>query len=192
MDKQHSSEKSVSMSASIGSSLNPTNKKSFDLGSIYTPDFLARWVASVMFEYMPKIPKPVILDPACGAGALLEAVDLVTNGDSELIGIDLSSNAIEEARRSCCKIKKLKIADAIQPIDQCSFLEGWAALLDGKTVDAIIANPPWGADLAHSRKGLLKAGYISWVDNVISSAQALEPMRSLQKIDAQKIKPLIV
>src|SRR5438874_2005611 len=43
------------------------------LGAVYTPDVLADWVADELLSLLG-VERPCVLDPACGDGALLRAV----------------------------------------------------------------------------------------------------------------------
>lgn len=129
-----------------GSDLQPPQ----NLGAVYTPRFLAEWVAQELLACFPVGVLPVIFDPACGDGMLLAAVQAVAARPIGLKGIDIDSSAIDEARARLGTDVDLELRDALlSPID---------ALRDG-SASGVIANPPWGADLGHSKDSLRQRGY---------------------------------
>jgi adenine-specific DNA-methyltransferase len=121
-----------------------------NLGGVYTPPFLAEWVAQELLSCFPPDIRPVILDPACGDGILLTAVRTVATRPVALEGIDIDPSAIDEARARLGTDVDLKLHDALlSPLD---------ALANG-SASGVIANPPWGADLSHSKESLRQRGY---------------------------------
>lgn len=121
-----------------------------NLGAVYTPQFLAEWVAQELLTCFPAGAPPVIVDPACGDGMLLAAVRTVATRPISLKGIDIDSSAIDEARARLGTDVDLELRDALlSPIN---------ALRNG-SASGVIANPPWGADLGHSKESLRQRGY---------------------------------
>lgn len=108
---------------------------------------LATWAASVLVS-MVKTKRIKVLDPACGDGALLAA--LKSQGMSNLIGVDCDSKA---AIRAAKRVKGSKIYSA----DGLAFLANAAGA--GGTLGAVIANPPWGANISLSKPALASLGY---------------------------------
>ena len=124
-----------------------------DLGAVYTPPFLAEWVAEELLSLVSmekKCLNPRILDPACGDGALLEAVSNVSSGSALLAGVDIDQAAVNEA------LIRLGPGASIRAAD--SLLDPLKELGSGRS-DGVIANPPWGADLRMSKEQLRAAGY---------------------------------
>lgn len=117
------------------------------LGAVYTPPMLAAWAASVLVS-MIKTKRIAALDPACGDGALLAALGSL--GISRLIGVDCDSRA---AARAAKRLKGSKIYSA----NGLEFLA--KAARAGGTLDAVIANPPWGATINLSKSALASLGY---------------------------------
>lgn len=122
-----------------------------DLGAVYTPTFLAEWVAQELLDLIgPRNDSPRVLDPACGDGALLEAVHVASGRKAELFGIDVDKEAINQARERLGESASLILADALfDPLGPLS--EG--------LIDAVIANPPWGVNLSAFRDRLKHDGY---------------------------------
>lgn len=120
-------------------------------GAFYTPEVLADWAAEQLLASLPKTrSKPVVLDPACGDGALLEALWKRANGHVDLIGLDLDPMAIKTAKARMGSRATLVCADSLTSDLQALKLP---------KASAIIANPPWGADLSHTTKCLREKGY---------------------------------
>ena len=116
------------------------------LGAVYTPSLLANWVAGLLERHAPG-PITSVLDPACGDGALLRAVSDQVASVRRLIGIDLSAAAFAD-RASWPRRAESITADtlAISPGDL-------------PEVDAVIMNPPWGAELTATAESLRSSGY---------------------------------
>lgn len=132
--------------------------KSKTLGKVYTPVFLAQWVAEELAVALPDIPIPKVLDPACGGGELLAAFRRARSR-SKIYGVDIDNQAIAECANRFAGKGQFKIADALIPNGKSTFQRAWAELGFPNKFDAIIANPPWGADLLHSRQKFSKTGY---------------------------------
>lgn len=129
-------------------------------GSVYTPRILAEWVASALLEHWGVGQETAkILDPACGDGELLLAVAKMAQSRTELLGVDINSTALARANARLNGSARLVTADAILPSGSTIKADGWRNLLRGDRADYLIANPPWGADLFHSRRNLARAGY---------------------------------
>lgn len=123
----------------------------FEKGQVFTPTFLASWVAELLKEHLGQDWSGRILDPACGDGELLDtAVAKLPN--SKLYGVDIDAAATRSARLRLCRSATIKTADM--------FMSPFAGK-NGKplTFGALVSNPPWGADLLHSRASLKKLGY---------------------------------
>jgi len=108
-------------------------------GVFYTPPALAAWMARrALPEATPEPPR--VLDPACGAGALLVAArqrlqalhpDLAPRElASCLHGVDLDPDGVEQARRAVGPGVRIHLADALlDPV--------------GEGYDVVLGNPPY-------------------------------------------------
>ncbi|WP_271951733.1 N-6 DNA methylase [Ruegeria faecimaris] len=123
----------------------------FEKGQVFTPTFLANWVAELISEYLGEDWSGKIIDPACGDGELLDAA-IAKLPNSKLYGVDIDASATQSARLRLCRSATINTDDML-----ISPLVGKS----GKplTFGALISNPPWGADLLHSRASLKKLGY---------------------------------
>lgn len=129
-----------------------------NLGAVYTPARLADWVARLFIEMALLSPNAVVCDPACGDGELLRAVDLNRPGMT-LLGIDVDRSAIDSALKKSLKGRlHFKNCDALNVSGETN-IPFWAPPFGKKTIDGVIANPPWGADLNSSRDELTAIGY---------------------------------
>lgn len=117
------------------------------LGAVYTPDLLARWVASLLRSHSRR-PIRRVLDPACGDGALLGAVSAEVPELESVVGIDLSAAATNEVKVRWGERATTLVADSLR-------LTAPAV----SAADAVIMNPPWGAELDISRAELRELGY---------------------------------
>lgn len=128
--------------------------------SVYTPDFLADWMALKLRQLLGRKRKGVVMDPACGDGALLKAVRGAVAAGIDLIGVDIESNAIRglgERKIPRCRgvvDNALKPASGNDPVTQ---LQG---LVVGQKITGIIANPPWSGAL-RNQGGELKSRGLS-------------------------------
>lgn len=123
----------------------------FKKGQVFTPPFLANWVAELLKEYLGEGWSGRLLDPACGDGELLDA-SAAKFPESKLYGIDIDTIATRSAQKRLGRCATIKTADmlASPPTGK-----------NGKPLSfgALISNPPWGADLLQSRTFLQERGY---------------------------------
>jgi adenine-specific DNA-methyltransferase len=133
--------------------------KTRNLGAVYTPGFLAEWVAAQLVDALSANSHAFIIDPATGDGQLLKAVAEVAGARVALFGIDIDQNAVEEARRRLPSTAKVVTADALKLAPDEDATSPWRALVNDKPLVGVIANPPWGADLDHSQLELASLGY---------------------------------
>lgn len=127
-------------------------------GEVYTPPMLANWAARILLRYLPEKRNSLVVDPACGNGALLNSFRGYT-GKIEIIGIDQSARAISAARKKLLRDAQLKNADSLAPYSKYDTLEGWRRLLGGRSPDAVIANPPWGGVIKQPQQELAERGF---------------------------------
>lgn len=145
----------------------------FEKGQVFTPRFLATWVAVLLKEHLGEQWPGNLLDPACGDGELLDAA-LEQLPYSRLFGMDIDSEASRAAQARLGKSAVIKTEDMLlTPY----FNERHQNLKFG----ALISNPPWGADLLHSPGHLRALGYTlangqfdSWSLFVEMSLEVLE------------------
>lgn len=128
-----------------------------NLGAVYTPSNLADWVARLLLEIASLPPSAVVCDPACGDGGLLRAI-LANRKGLNLVGIDLDGSAIRVASKQLGDAATLRKCDALM-YPRKSGIRSWTRLVGSKAIDAVIANPPWGADLSTSRREFGPRGY---------------------------------
>lgn len=123
----------------------------FEKGQVFTPTFLAIWLADLIKEHLGENWSGKVLDPACGDGELLSAA-IAKLPHSKLYGVDIDVSATQSARSRLRRSATIKTADMLM-----TPLVGTG----GKplTFDAVVSNPPWGADLLHSRASLKNLGY---------------------------------
>src|SRR5439155_19093051 len=112
-----------------------------NLGAIYTPPILARWVAELLAGQLTDRESPVVLDPACGDGALLLAVHERLNGKVRLVGWDIDPVAIAAARQFLPGTTQLLNRDSLVSTD---------GRFPAARPDGIIVNPPWGSEFGCS------------------------------------------
>lgn len=129
-----------------------------NMGKVYTPTFLAEWVAETLLDYT-ELKKIVAIDPACGEGELLSAIKNKSKKKIEVVGVDLDLKAIAKARTNLKSDSLFFVKDALLPYKGVTYDLGWKKLLKNKSINTLIANPPWGADLLNSKEKLLKGGY---------------------------------
>lgn len=130
----------------------------FNLGAVYTPPALATWLAAQVMRNVRTCKRPIVVDPACGDGALLSSVRAVVSGNAELIGVDLDETALDTASARMQGSTRTVLADALVPQHGVPARQAWREMIPAGA-DAVIANPPWGADLVHDRASLAQAGY---------------------------------
>ncbi|MEV4127892.1 N-6 DNA methylase [Nocardia sp. NPDC049707] len=110
-------------------------------GRHYTPPALARFLAQRLLEHAPGGAVLRVLDPACGDGELLLAVDGVVRELSpgvrvELVGYDLDAAGVAVAR------ERAVVAGVAVEWHVGDFLTESAGIAAG-SFDAIITNPPY-------------------------------------------------
>ncbi len=132
-----------------------------NLGCVYTPKILADWVAAELIHRLPRKKPLLILDPACGDGALLRSVNRSKGGACiRLAGVDIDPDAIRKVGANVPADTILRRADALQPAKKPLSVEsGWNALLDTRAISGVISNPPWGAEVRQAPGELRQAGF---------------------------------
>jgi predicted RNA methylase len=114
----------------------PAKKRSLR-GLFFTPDAvadtmarraIALWRAS---QPVASRAAPTVLDPSCGAGALLAAAARALDAGARLVGTDLDPEAIALARERLGARALLEVGDALLP---------------GPSADIVLTNPPYGRD----------------------------------------------
>ena len=114
-----------------------TAKEIKSTGSHYTPPLLANFVAKKISD-SSSIMNPRILDPACGNGNLLKAIQKQIP-DSLLFGFDLNEQAISEAKKiKNVQTRKIDFLDYALEYDENSLFS-----TDLEKYDIVIANPPY-------------------------------------------------
>lgn len=140
-------------------------------GVVYTPDSLSEYVANLLIEEFSKdvttdttkINHISVLDPACGEGALLSAVERVIESQQDhqifkLIGIDVDEKVIKSNEKSFDRAKySFYSNDALLPSDTEPPVNHWKS--KGISPMLIIANPPWSSEKLYDKKRLSDAGY---------------------------------
>lgn len=117
------------------------------LGAVYTPRVLAEWVAELLLDDLSDDARAAgVLDPACGDGSLLRAIER-QDETIPLVGFDIDPTAVRRTQRALPSA-------ACHHLD--ALIDQWP---DDRAVGGVIVNPPWGADLGHSRTDLQAAGY---------------------------------
>ena len=129
----------------------PRLPKEFEKGQVYTPKFLASWVSMLLKEQLGPKWSGNLLDPACGDGELLVAFRELFP-QVRAMGVDIDPKACAAARKRLGSSALLKTADMLD----MNCLDSSAEFQE---VDAIISNPPWGADILNSPIELRNAGY---------------------------------
>jgi adenine-specific DNA-methyltransferase len=128
-----------------------------DRGAVFTPNFLARWVAGLVRESCDTR-TPVIADFGCGSGNLLSAAaDLYPS--SNLVGVEIDGPSVGAACEILGASAKLIVDDFLSPtFAEIPDLAGcWIKRLGGRP-DALIMNPPWGAVHNLSKQIALSSG----------------------------------
>ena len=113
-------------------------------GATFTPEGLAQFVAQRIFDSSEHISQPVILDPACGTGSLLQAaLSTFKQYSPHLVGYDTDREYLSIAE-SCIKNRTLSFE--LHNQDFLDLYEEYRdGLFDNNSVkaDIIIANPPY-------------------------------------------------
>jgi len=129
------------------------------LGAVYTPSGLAEWVASEALLYVIRKNESVFAcDPACGEGDLLLALKTVSPR-CKLIGFDVDSTALKQSKVRNAEGVNLVNANCIVPSGSDSIKAHWNKILENRTPNLFLTNPPWGIDLHISRKALEELGF---------------------------------
>lgn len=124
-----------------------------ETGATFTPEGLADFLSGRILSYS-SVKSPLIVDPACGDGALLLSIGKQLESRSEkskLLGFDTNSDylssASESLRQNLKSPYELKNEDFLESIDICA--EQQSLLFSGNDVefnnfaDVVIANPPY-------------------------------------------------
>lgn len=119
---------------------------------MYTPQVLADWVASELLDALRTHPVDVVVDPACGEGSLLGAVERQSTGDFRLVGYDIDPASVS-VTTSAVPAARCFVLDAL--------VDRWRGLGSGPTERpvGVIVNPPWGAAITHPPALLRNRGY---------------------------------
>ena len=123
----------------------------FEKGQVYTPKFLASWVSLLLKEHLSSAWSGSLLDPACGDGELLVAFTEVLPR-ARVLGVDIDPTACAVAQNRLGPHALVKNADMLD--SNCHDLS-----VKFRKIDAIISNPPWGADLLKSPEELRNTGF---------------------------------
>ena len=135
-------------------------------GSVYTPQNLADFVSGKLISYMGINDTPpsslTVLDPACGDGELLASFIRLSPKKIKMnvAGLDIDKRAISTIKKRFTKIEQSSFlnTNGLCPFNK-SHDQGWdqvrTRIKNIDVVDAVIANPPWGANI-DSYKGLVK------------------------------------
>ena len=136
----------------------PNSLDGIEKGQVFTPKYLADWVAHLLAEKLPPHQSTTILDPACGNGELLVSVaPLLQN--AKLIGVDIDPAALSSAQDRTPNNCQFYLGDMLSRSCPTPFLSKGTYKPMPKKVDAIIANPPWGADTFKSKSELQSTGF---------------------------------
>ncbi len=124
--------------------------KAKKLGAVYTPALLSDWAASLLHSAIPRGVKGVVLDPACGDGALLYSAWKHTRRTIQ--GVDCNPAAIRSTKARLSHAM-LKIGDGL--IHLADITEKGSK----EPIAGFIANPPWGAELQSHIEKIRQRGY---------------------------------
>ena len=113
-------------------------------GATFTPQALAEFLAQKLVSYLNFKTDLVALDPACGDGALLNAIqNRLPNDAMRLIGYDTNAVYLQQAEKVLRQTKSV----ALHQEDFLSVCSGQMDLFGGVTLsefaDIVIANPPY-------------------------------------------------
>lgn len=139
-------------------------------GVVYTPNPLSDYVAHLLVEefnkdqsYTDQARSVMVLDPACGEGALLAASErafsMVQGSiNAHFVGIDVEKDVIQrnniqyEGRNYI-----FHSSDALLPDKDANPVDYWKK--NNISPELIIANPPWSSEKIYSKSELSQAGY---------------------------------
>lgn len=128
-----------------------------DRGAVFTPTFLAEWVASLLSEVCHS-ETPMIADLGCGSGNLLSAAS-TQFASGELVGVEIDSPSARIAGDLLGRSTRIIVDDVLTPRSSggMPLASYWIERL-GRQPDALIMNPPWGADHTVGRGDALSRG----------------------------------
>lgn len=163
-------------------------------GVVYTPNSLSDYVAYLLSEefklggaYNAQATDIMILDPACGEGALLAASERIVSSNLgkqnvRYIGIDVEKEVILANRiRYEGRNYAFHFSDALLPEKESNPVEHWRKL--DVCPELIIANPPWSSEKIYTRNDLSQAGYNFYVGQYDSYVLFIELCLKLLKPD---------
>ncbi|MCY4046940.1 MAG: class I SAM-dependent methyltransferase, partial [Candidatus Dadabacteria bacterium] len=103
-----------------------------DSGSFYTPQPLANWLASYVLERLPTRKSVNVLEPSCGNGVFLTALNKDKDGKTLYVNaVDIDKKSVKEARKGDYRFNlEVECGDFLQ----------WQA---SKKYDLVIGNPPF-------------------------------------------------
>jgi len=113
----------------------PTTRVQTD-GVVYTPEALARLLVA---EALSDLKDAWVLDPACGAGALLAQAQVLGCSPARLCGVDIDPGALAQARDRLGEQAQLVQGDGLTLDLGEAFPEACAQ----GGFDAVVANPPY-------------------------------------------------
>jgi adenine-specific DNA-methyltransferase len=123
-------------------------------GRVYTPRFLADWVAERLLERLPE--NATVADFACGQGVLLKALAECSPRPLSLIGTDVDLSALHKAKSGLPEARFRRLDALAAPEDGPT---GLKRRLGSITLDGVILNPPWGIDISAGRSELREGGF---------------------------------
>ena len=139
----------------------PSEVRNKDLGSVYTPQYIARFFARFLRENMtPKAFRTIkSVDPACGSGMFLRTLlemqcnpfsgidvdQVVPAALANAIGVDVDPNACQATRLSLSLLHLVLVGDLPDnlPIFEREAMEFMSGADFPNDVDVVIANPPF-------------------------------------------------
>lgn len=115
-----------------------------DRGAVFTPDYVAQWVASLVRENC-NILEPVIADFGCGSGNLLAAAAQEFPSGT-LVGVEIDRASAALAQERLGSRAKVIVDDFLVPASLLGAPPSthWIERI-GAQPDVLIMNPPWGA-----------------------------------------------
>lgn len=128
-----------------------------DLGAIYTPSVLSKWVAETL-QFFVKNSEVAIIDPACGDGALLKPLSETCS--NPLIAVDINYDELIKVKQHVaneCQLHMYQL-DTLSPCKVQKTVEYWKNFFRKKNVGAVISNPPWGSKIWQSNQELQNNG----------------------------------
>lgn len=140
----------------------PEKEKNKAYGSIYTPQFVARFFARYLQENIPPavFKRIKVADPACGSGIFLRTIlelicdptkngvttELIENSFSNVFGLDVDENACQATRLSLALLHLILIDSLPKELNVIS-VESIEYFINNPEIknnyDAVIANPPF-------------------------------------------------